>query len=128
MPMSSFSLFFSVTPYYHALNSCFFAQIRVTGRTPVAKSELPCPHFSAGKRKLKYPGPGFGYNQESSVRIETIYFAFSVAQCLRGAKVLFLLAASSRCVSVVKLLIFACSSVVPRLCGFAGEMSQGFWF
>src|SRR5258708_26933911 len=41
-------------------------------------AELPCSHFSAGERKLKYPRPGFGYNQESSVRIETIYFSFSV--------------------------------------------------
>src|SRR6267142_312572 len=66
----------SVSPYYHAEISCFLAQIWVTARIPAAKSELPCPHFSAGERKLKYSGPGLGHNQESAVRIETIYFCF----------------------------------------------------
>src|SRR5258708_21051195 len=52
---------------------------------------FPCPHFSAGERQPKYSGPGFGYNQESEVRTGPIYFLFfSVPQCLRGAKVLFL--------------------------------------
>src|SRR5258708_1280056 len=95
--------FFSLSPYYPTLNSFFFAEIRVTGRTPGANSELPSPHFSAGERKLKYPGPGFGYNQESAVQIEPIYFLFfSVPPCLRGAKVLSLVAASSRRDSVVQ--------------------------
>src|SRR6266403_5318691 len=97
-------LFFSVAPYYHALNSCFLAQIWVTGRMP-ATSELSCPRISAGERNPKYPGSGFGRNQESAVRIEPIYFRFLrasvtpwckgfvfgcgyVAPCLHGAKVL----------------------------------------
>src|SRR5229473_4301564 len=111
------SVAFSVPLYYHALNSCFFAQIRVTGRTPAANSELPCPHFSAGERKLKYPGPGFGYNQESAVQIEPIYFLFfSVPQCLRGAKVLSLVAASSRRVSGLLLFFFdTCQGQSPKL-------------
>src|SRR6267142_1204678 len=99
----SIFLFFSASPHYHALNSCFLAQIRATGRILAAKSELPCPHFSAGERQPKYSGPGFGYNQESEVRIEPIYFLFfSVPQCLRGAKVLSLVAATSRRASVVQ--------------------------
>src|SRR5258708_2032084 len=78
----------TVSPYYHALNSCYFAQIWVTVRMPAAaaNSELPCPHFSAGERKLKYSGPGFGYNQESSVRMEPIYF-FGFSPCLSASVV-----------------------------------------
>src|SRR6267142_4646001 len=59
-----------------------------------ANSKLPCPHFSAGERKPEYPGPG--YNHESAVRIKThLFFVFSVTQCLCGAKVLSLVAASN---------------------------------
>jgi len=103
---------FPLSPYYHAQNSCFLAQIWVTGRIP-ATSELSCPRISAGERNPKYPGSGFGRNQESAVRIEPIYFRFLrasvppwckglvfgcglVAPCLRGAKVLFLRFAAAR--------------------------------
>src|SRR5260221_95174 len=88
---------FSVAPYYHALNSCFLAQIWVTGRMPA----------TSGERNPKYPGSGFGRNQESAVRIEPIYFRFLrasvtpwckgfvfgcgyIAPCLRGVLLLFI--------------------------------------
>src|SRR5216684_5581818 len=103
--LSSLRFFPPFPPCYHALNSCFLRKFGSLSGCPqaAANSELPCPHFSAGERKLKYPGPGFGYSQESAVQIEPIYFLFfSVPQCLRGAKVLSLVAASSRCDSVVQ--------------------------
>src|SRR5882762_4843957 len=49
---------------------------------------VPCPHFSAGKRKPKHPDTGFGYNRESAVRNRThLFFVFlrdSVPPCCKG--------------------------------------------
>src|SRR5260221_12323443 len=57
---------------------------------------FPCPRLSAGERSSKYRNSGFWTHQESAVRIESIlFFAFSVPQCLRGAKVLVLVVAST---------------------------------
>src|SRR5258708_17712557 len=54
--------FYFFSPYYHALNSCFFAQIWVIVRMPqtAANSELPCPQLSAGEMKFETatPRPG----------------------------------------------------------------------
>ena len=117
--LSSLRFFPPFPPCYHALNSCFLRKFGSLSGCPqaAANSELPCPHFSAGERKLKYPGPGFGYNQESAVQIEPIYFLFfSVPQCLRGAKVLSLVAASSRRVSGLLLFFFdTCQGQSPKL-------------
>src|SRR6267142_5876555 len=50
--------------------------LRKFGHRPDAsdKQNFPCPRISAGEERLKYPGPGFGYNQESAARIGPIYF------------------------------------------------------
>jgi len=45
------------SPCYHAQNSCFLAQIRVTDRTPAAKSELPCPQFFCWREKAEISRP-----------------------------------------------------------------------
>src|SRR6267142_6064436 len=48
---------FCLSLYYHALNSCFFAQIWVTARIPAAKSELPCPQFFCWREKAEISRP-----------------------------------------------------------------------
>src|SRR5216684_9294456 len=61
---------------------------------------VPCTPFSDGEVKSKYRNPGFGHSEAPAVRHEPIYLLFfSVTPWLRGAKVLSLVAASSRCVS-----------------------------
>src|SRR5258708_10435415 len=89
--LSSLRFFPPFPPCYHALNSCFFAQIWVIVRMPASsgKFRTSVSSFFRWREKAEISRPGFGYNQESAVQIEPIYFLFfSVPQCLRGAKVL----------------------------------------
>src|SRR5258708_39885617 len=73
--------------------------------------------FFRWREKAEISMPGFGYNHESAVQIEPIYFLFfSVPECLRGAKVLSLVAASSRRVSGFAFVFFdTCQGQSPKL-------------
>jgi hypothetical protein len=96
---------FLFSPYYHARNSCFPAQIWTTALTLAAKSQLPCPHLSDGERVWTYRKPFFGDTTRGpAVRNNPHYFLLS--PCLRVQRSCLLVAASSRCASVVKLLVF----------------------
>src|SRR5216683_6092445 len=77
------SFAFSVTPYYHALNSCFFAQIWVIVRMPqaAANSELPCPQLSAGEMKFETATPRPGRDRGCG-GAKTIHLSFGF---LRGS-------------------------------------------
>jgi len=62
----------------------FLPQICVTARIPLpAKSELPCPHFSAGERQPNYSV--VGYTQES--RFDRHPFIFCSSPCLSASLV-----------------------------------------
>src|SRR5216684_8390271 len=94
----------SMSPYYHALNSCFLRKFgSLSGCTQAAaNSELPRPQLSAGEMKFETATPRPGRDRGAGGPKQFIYLlGFSVPQCLRGAKVLFLVAASSRRDSVV---------------------------
>src|SRR5260221_14749741 len=66
---------------------------------PHGSIAVPCTPFSDGALTSKYRNPVFGHGEAPAVRHEPVYLLFfSVALCLRGAKVLSLVAATSRCV------------------------------
>src|SRR5258708_20891641 len=56
----------------------------------IGQIAFPCTRLPDGEEKSKYRNPGPGLSETPAVRNRSIYlFAFSVAPCLRGAKVLF---------------------------------------